>query len=324
MILPTIQSEPRLQLLQHWLQQQLQTTQFDIQTIVNDASFRRYFRITYKNKTIIAMDAPPDKENLIIFIDKARIFKALHLQVPAILASDSKNGFLLLSDLGNDLYLKILNQENRTQLYDLAIATLFTMQTYVSDDSKIIPLYDEALLMRELQLFPTWYLKADAITSTALTKIFKLLIDSALNQPQVLVHRDYHSRNLLLLPNNQVGIVDFQDAVFGPITYDLVSLLRDCYINWSEKMIENYLRQFYQHWLDRKLKNISYEELVRWFDWMGLQRHLKVLGLFTRLAVRDNKPAYLQDLPRVLNYARVISKKYREFAILIDILERKF
>jgi len=318
---------PLLQQLQNWLQQQLQSTEFDLQAITNDASFRRYFRIIHKNQTLIAMVAPPDKENIQIFIDKAQIFKTLHLQVPKILARDIKNGFLLLSDLGNDLYSRILNSENSTPLYDLAIATLFTIQTYAPDDAKVLPPYDEALLMRELQLFPTWYLpphlKTNA-TLAALDKIFKLLIDAALNQPQVLIHRDYHSRNLLLLPNNQLGIVDFQDAVFGPITYDLVSLLRDCYITWSAETIENYLRQFYQHYSANKLKNTSYEEFVRWFDWMGLQRHLKVLGLFNRLAIRDNKPAYLQDLPRVVNYARMISEKYREFQELEEMLNSKF
>lgn len=320
-------TDSRLKQLQHWVQHQLQDTQFNLQAITNDASFRRYFRVTYQNQTMIAMDAPPAKENLKIFIDKAQIFTTLHLAVPKILASDANNGFLLLSDLGNDLYLRILNSKNSDQLYDLAITTLFTIQTYTTNDSNTLPFYDEALLMRELQLFPSWYLTPHLTTKTTLTaldKIFKLLIDTALNQPQVLVHRDYHARNLLLLPNNQLGILDFQDAVFGPITYDLVSLLRDCYLTLPPATVANYLRQFHQYYAANKLKNISYEELVRWFDWMGLQRHLKVLGLFNRLAVRDNKPVYLQDLPRVIKYVLMISEKYREFYVLKEILKSKF
>lgn len=314
------QSDLRLNQLHNWLQQQYQTIQFNLQPITNDASFRRYFRVTHNHQTMIVMDAPPTKENLAIFIAKAQIFHDLQISVPKILAQDLEQGFLLLNDLGNDLYMHILNQKNLTQLYDLAITTLINIQTYVPQNFDIIPHYDETLLMRELQLFPTWYLvqKNLAINQDALDKIFKLLIDSALNQPQVLVHRDYHSRNLLLLPNHQLGVVDFQDAVFGPITYDLVSLLRDCYVPFPENVIENYKRQFYNLRLDQ---NIAYEEFTRWFDWMGLQRHLKVLGLFTRLAQRDQKPAYLQDLPRVLNYVRTISEKYREFAALHEMLK---
>ena len=316
---PSTSFDPRLNQLHDWLQQKCQLDNFVIQPITNDASFRRYFRITCKTQTLVAMDAPPDKENIEIFANKALVFQKLHLQVPKILAHDTENGFLLLSDLGDDLYLQIVNQNNFTSLYNLALTELDKIQTYVPHDFSVIPHYDEKILLRELQLFPTWYLadKNQILSTVELDKIFKLLIDSALNQPQVLVHRDYHSRNLLLLPDKQLGIIDFQDAVFGPITYDLVSLLRDCYITWSEDTITALVHQFYHA---RKLKNVAAEEFMRWFDWMGLQRHLKVLGLFTRLAVRDHKPGYLQHMPRVLNYVRTISKKYQEFAKLNEIL----
>ena len=314
-------SDLRFQHLHHWLQQHYHSSSFELTPITNDASFRRYFRVTHQGQSAMAMDAPPAHENLVTFIHKAQIFHNLQIQVPKILAYNLDQGFLLMSDLGNDLYLQIATSENFAALYNLAIATLQRIQTYVPQTAHALPDYDEALLLRELQLFPTWYLTQNNFSpdQDALDKIFKLLIDSALKQPRVLVHRDYHSRNLLLLPHQQLGVVDFQDAVIGPITYDLVSLLRDCYLAWPENAVENLVKQFYQ---DANLKNVATEEFLRWFDWMGLQRHLKVLGLFVRLHKRDQKPAYLKDLPRVLNYVRAISNKYSEFTVLQDLLAR--
>jgi len=317
--------DPRLKKLHNWLQQQFPQQKFNMQPIPNDASARRYFRVTFPTQTMIAMDAPPDLETLEPFINKARILQQLHLHVPKIFAQDLKNGFLLLSDLGDDLYFRILNPENFTSLYNLALNGLYLLQTYTSNDVKIIPQYDENLLQQELTIFTTWYVARNhqPLKHGQLDKIFKLLIGTALNQPQVLVHRDYHSRNLLLLPESQLGIIDFQGAVYGPITYDLVSLARDCYIAWPEEKIMNLVTQFYQT-QTAKLKNVSLDEFTRWFDWMGLQRHLKVLGIFTRLAVRDLKSQYLADIPRVLNYARTISRKYSEFALLHELLSNEW
>jgi len=317
--------DSKIDLLRQWLSKQLKAPQFEMQALTNDASNRRYFRVMCDGKTSIAVDALSEKAGIASFIAKAKIFHDLGLRVPKIFASDIALGFLWLSDLGDDLYLRILSQDNRRALYDLALNTLLIVQSYSVCDFNIFAVYDEALLRREVMLFIEWYLSHVVLTTqerTDLEKIFSLLIKTALSQPQVLVHRDYHSRNLLLLPDKQLGIVDFQDAVWGPITYDLVSLLRDCYLVLPDELIHDITRKFYQHYSHTYLKGISYDEFIRWFDWMGLQRHLKVLGLFTRLARRDQKTLYLKDLPRVLDYVYRVSKKYVELNSLILILDR--
>lgn len=316
----------RLEQIKQWLGKVLDTAQFQIEPASNDASFRRYFRVTIKNQTLLLMDAPPEQENTQPFIIIANYLVAHGIHAPKIAAHDVESGFLLLSDFGDRAYLDELNEQSANTLYKAAIDSLIAMQ--LMPINKIsLPEYDNTLLQQEMALFPEWFLdKHLAIKApTFLVETFNLLSDSALEQPQVFVHRDYHSRNLMHTEYNSPGIIDFQDAVIGAITYDLVSLLRDCYIEWSDDKIAHWLDYYYLQALENKLLNrtISFDKFIQWFDWMGLQRHLKVLGIFARLNYRDGKSSYMNDLPLTLKYVRKISAKYSEFVALSDFLQQQ-
>lgn len=311
-------STPRLQQIDNWLREQLPSTQFTIEVASSDASFRRYFRIKVEGISYILMDAPPEKEDTTAFVTIASFLYKQGINVPEIIAKDSVKGFLLLTDFGSQAYLDKLNSESVDTLYHASIDSLIDIQL-IAPSSFELPFYDKSLLKQEMELFPRWFLDEHLAISSPdfLPSTFDVLIKNALEQPQVIVHRDYHSRNLMVTSEKSPGIIDFQDAVIGPITYDLASLLRDCYIEWPDEKLAEWL----QYYLSRAQENgllteISIERFTRWFDLMGLQRHIKVLGIFCRLNYRDNKANYINDLPLTLKYVQRVSAKYPEFSEL--------
>jgi N-acetylmuramate 1-kinase len=315
----------RKQQLEAWLQTILNQT-ITLTTASADASFRRYFRVHLANKTLIAMDAPPPQEDCRPFVKVARLLLDAGLNVPEVIAQDLKNGFLLLSDLGDDTYLQHLNNDNAQILYGDATAALIKMQ--LASQPNVLPPYDGTLLKREMQLFPDWYIakhlafELNSEQQNMLSDTFGLLNKNVLAQGQVTVHRDYHSRNLMLTRENNPGILDFQDAVYGAITYDLVSLLKDAYIEWDEAQIIDWAVRY---WEPAKKAGLpvsnDFSEFYRDFEWMGAQRHIKVLGIFARLYHRDGKDGYLKDMPLVLHYLRKVCGRYAELRPLLRLLD---
>lgn len=293
----------------------------------SDASFRRYFRVDgSQGGTFIVMDAPPPQEDVRPFIHVAEVFGASGVSVPQIIEKDIERGFLLLSDLGSTTYLNQLNADSAHKLYLDAIDSLILFQA--QSKPGVLPEYDRALLLRELMLFPDWYIgKHLNITlsdkqTADLNKVFDTLLANNLAQPQVYVHRDYHSRNLMVMPQGNPGILDFQDAVYGPITYDLVSLLRDAYIQWDEEMVLDWAIRYWERARRAGLPvNPDVDAFYRDFEFMGLQRHLKVLGIFARLYHRDGKDAYLKDMPLVMEYTLNAARRYTPMAPLVRLLE---
>jgi aminoglycoside/choline kinase family phosphotransferase len=296
-----------------------------------DASFRRYFRVHRGGGTQIAMDAPPERESLDDYLRVARLLAGTGVNVPPVLAVDARQGFVLIGDLGSLQYLDALSQgADPEPLYADAIDALLRLQSVGTAEAGELPPYDRESLQREMQLFPEWFLVRhlglvpDAGERRVIEAAFHWLCDQALAQPVVLVHRDYHSRNLMVCPGRNPGILDFQDAVRGPITYDLVSLLKDCYIVWPRARVLGWLDR-YRAAADRLGMNAgrSRDEFLHWFDRMGLQRHIKVLGIFARLWHRDGKPGYLADLPRVLEYALEVTGAEPALAGLDDFLRSR-
>jgi aminoglycoside/choline kinase family phosphotransferase len=327
-------SDSRLTALTRWVVEDLGFADSRIEPASADASFRRYFRVTRGADTYIVMDAPPEKEDVAPFVCVARLLAGMNLNAPLILAQEAQQGFLLLSDLGNRQYLDELkatleadgNPEavgNREvdRLYGDALASLVIMQTTHVDAARTLPRYDRTLLLREMELLPEWFLSRHLALPVGpserqmLDRLFDGLVSAALAQPMAFVHRDYHSRNLLLTDERNPGILDFQDAVWGPITYDAVSLLKDCYIAWPRERVLEWLDDYRNRLLRAGMPSVGDgAEFVRWFDLMGLQRHIKVLGIFARLYYRDGKSGYLNDLPRVLDYTRETTAQYAETA----------
>ncbi|MGE0557569.1 MAG: aminoglycoside phosphotransferase family protein [Burkholderiales bacterium] len=290
-----------------------------------DASFRRYFRVTTGGETRIVMDAPPDREDCRPFIQVAQLMREAGLHVPEVLAADLQQGFLLLSDLGTTTYLQALTEANADALFGNAIDALVTWQR--ATRSGVLPPYDRMLLQREMDLFRDWYVGRHlGITlsenqAAALAGITALLADSALSQPAVYVHRDFMPRNLMLCEPNP-GVLDFQDAVCGPIAYDVVSLFRDAFISWEEQRVLDWTVRYWERAKRAHLPvDADFGDFYRAFEWMGLQRHLKVLGIFARIRHRDGKPAYLEDAPRFLAYARAVCARYAPLAPLARLLD---
>ena len=320
--------DKRFEALKEWTARVLGAGAFDIRPASADASFRRYFRITLGQQSLIAMDAPPDKGDMRAYVAIARRFHALGLNVPEVLEEDHERGFLLITDLGEQLYLRNLNEQTVERLYGDALGALIVLQagTSITTD-KFLPDYDEALLLREMEIFREWYLgrhlglRLAASQNRVLDEVFAQLARSALAQPRVWVHRDYHSRNLMVTRVNNPGILDFQDAVLGPVTYDLVSLLRDCYIAWPRARVEDWVKGYHELALQSGIP-VSEDDarFLRWFDLMGVQRHLKASGIFARLNHRDGKPGYLGDIPRTLGYVREVSARYPELQPLQALL----
>lgn len=316
----------RLVALRQWLEQQAGLENFQIATASADASFRRYFRITLPSgETLIAMDAPPEKEDCGPFIDVTQRLEQAGLRVPHIHAKSLRQGFLLLDDLGKQDYLQSLGNDNADALYRAAMDALIKLQ---KADAQGLPQYDETLLQTEMSLFDDWFLQhhmglsLDHRTRQVLDRLHKVLIENATSQPQVFVHRDYHARNLMFAPACPPGIIDYQDAVVGPITYDLVSLLRDCYIAWPQEQVEHWALLFRDHAMACGQPGVVEEStFLRWFDLMGIQRHLKAIGIFSRLNHRDGKSGYLADIPRTLDYLEQVSSRYDETCTLATLIE---
>ncbi|MDH5180543.1 MAG: phosphotransferase [Gammaproteobacteria bacterium] len=324
--------DARVALMHRWLRNDLQLGEYAFAPASADASFRRYFRISLNGETRIVMDAPPDKEDTHPFVGIARLFLQLGLHVPEILAQNETDGFLLLSDLGSTDYLRRLNDNSEPQLYGAALTALLKLQICPLPAAYPFPPYNKTLLLNEMGLFTEWYLgrhlhiELNDQQQAMFDHLFELLADNALQQPQVVVHRDYHSRNLMVSEPNP-GVLDFQDAVIGPVTYDLVSLLRDCYIAWPRSHVEQRVADYHRDAIAAGiLSGVDFAQFLRWFDLMGVQRHLKATGIFARLNYRDGKAGYLPDIPRTMGYVKEVASRYTEladFAAFIAELEQR-
>ncbi len=328
----------RIALLQDWLSKRLAGARFSLEPASSDASFRRYFRVrTTNGESLIAMDAPPTQENCEPFIRVAQVFRDAGVNVPTLLGQDTALGFLLLSDLGTTTYweeLRRLRGAGATEvsadrgvdsLYRDAMRSLVSIQ--LASRAGVLPDYDRALLERELRLFPDWYVQRQLCTSLAAAQTatmdaaFEVILKNNLAQARVFIHRDYHSRNLMVCEPNP-GILDFQDAVHGPITYDLVSLLRDAYIEWEEQRVLDWCIRYWELARHAHLPVAEdFADFYRDFEWMGVQRQIKVIGIFARLAYRDGKKAYLSDQPLVMRYLVKACARYRELAGFARLLE---
>jgi aminoglycoside/choline kinase family phosphotransferase len=322
-----LQASPdiRLEQLQAWLAARLAPGEFTITPASADASFRRYFRVTAGGRTWIAMDAPPPREDCRPFVRVAALLRDAGVNAPRIEAQDVERGFLLLTDFGDKTYLAVLDETNANRLFGDAITALLKWQLASREGE--LPPYDEALLARECGLFPQWYVARHlGATLTAaqqgtLSEMIALIVARAAAQPAVYVHRDYMPRNLMVTDPNP-GVIDFQDAVHGPITYDMVSLVRDAFVSWEEERVIDWAVRYWERARRADLPvDADFGEFYRDFEWMGLQRHLKVLGIFARIHYRDGKHGYLEDTPRFLRYARSVSERYRELAPLARLLD---
>ncbi len=288
----------------------------DFRMIAGDASNRRYFRLCQGENSFIVAEAPPATENNAAFLAVRDVMAAAGVRVPVVHAADLDRGYLLLEDLGRRPLLPLLDATTVDRHYRAAFDCLRKLAS-VAPATLDLPCYDSALLQEELGRFSSWFCQAllDCAPGEAagdmLEALCHRLVGSAQEQPRVLVHRDFHSRNLMLQADGTLAVIDFQDAVVGPVTYDLVSLLRDCYVRWPRQQVIDWAVHYHQTLKERNLlADIEQERFLAWFDLMGLQRHLKVLGTFARLHLRDGKPGYLQDLPQVVAYVREIAGKY--------------
>jgi aminoglycoside/choline kinase family phosphotransferase len=321
-----IHADTRRDALERWLAPEFRGVGFGLTPASEDASFRRYWRANLDDgRSYVAMDAPPEKEDCRPFVRVARMLREAGVHAPEILAQDLEHGFLLLSDLGTRTYLHELNAANAARLFADAIDALLRWQ--LATRAGELPPYDEPLLRREMNLFPEWYVQRhlqktlSGAQKDSLENIFAILVKSALAQPAVYVHRDYMPRNLMVCEPNP-GVLDFQDAVLGPITYDMVSLVRDAFVSWGDEQVLDWTVRYWEKAKRAGLPVASdFGEFWRAFEWMGLQRHLKVLGIFARINYRDGKPKYLQDTPRFIDYAVSVSKRYRELAPLARLLD---
>jgi len=326
--------DQRLLDLSAWLEQQLpevfvrcgwgEVPAAQLTAASSDASFRRYFRWQGGERSLIVMDAPPPQEDCRPFVKVAQMLEQAGVHVPQILASDLERGFLLLTDLGHQTYLDVIDQSNAEQLFEDAVQALLKFQLHPV--AQPMPAYDEALLRRELQLFPEWYVQRhlghsfSEAQQAAWERICRQLIDSALAQPRVLVHRDYMPRNLMISEPNP-GVLDFQDAVLGPVSYDITSLFKDAFLSWPEAQVRAWLEGY---WHKARAAGVtlpeSLDEFLRASDLMGLQRHLKVIGIFARICHRDGKPRYLADVPRFFAYIEAVLARRPELAELQQLL----
>lgn len=291
-----------------------------------DASVRRYFRVHVHSDSFIVMDAPPEEIDSSVYVRVTRILADVGVNVPRIHAISPEQGFLLLTDLGSEQFLDVLGEGREDELYADAIEALLAIQAHASTAG--LPEYDTAFLRREMELFPQWFLARHLGVALrreqrrVLADAFGLLCESAAEQPRVFVHRDYHSRNLMLHRKHNPGVLDFQDAVRGPLSYDLVSLLRDVYIDWPRDRVMGWVEHYQSAAVSRGiLPEQDSARFMRWFDLMGAQRHLKISGLFARLSHRDGKPGYLKDIPRALKYLLCVCRQYEELSELASLLE---
>ena len=314
----------RIEIIKNWLKSQL-NQEFEIVPASSDASFRRYFRIISNNKTYILMDAPPTLERIDQFINITNKLVTAEINSPKIISFDKELGFILMNDFGSQTFLDVLGSDNSHELYSKAINSLLKIQTKV--DTKGLRDYSDELLINEMLLFPEWYLakfkKFKLKEQSEMYEIFSLISKKALTQNKCFIHRDYHSRNLMFVADGAPGILDYQDAVVGPLTYDLVSLLKDAYIEWDEDFV---LDQSVRYWEKAKqlglIKNKDFSSFYEDFEWMGVQRHLKILGVFSRLSIRDKKDHYLKDIPLVEKYLMLTSERYKSLHPLRKLLDK--
>ncbi len=315
----------RLARLQAWVEGVLPEPMTGLTPASSDASFRRYYRATTGRGSYIVMDAPPSHEDCRPYVRVARLLKAAGVNAPEILAQDLEQGFLLLTDFGTTTYLAALDADNADRLYLDANAALVRIQ--LASRPGVLPDYDAELLTREMRLFPEWHLKRhlgidlNPRQQEVLHQTFAQVLANNLAQPRVYVHRDWHSRNLMVTDPNP-GVLDFQDAVYGPITYDLVSLYKDAYIRWDEERVLDWVIRYWEAARAAGLPvHADFADFYRDFEWMGVQRHLKVLGIFARLHHRDGKDGYLKDLPLVMDYLRRACARYRDLHPLLRLLD---
>jgi len=327
--------------LSKWVAEKLNLPSISLSMVSGDASFRRYFRASKEGSSWIVMDAPPEKEDSTSFVEIAQYWSGCNIQVPKIVDFDLSKGFLLLSDMGDiqliskllssseSLSSSVLTQFDEAQgsrYYTQAMDILLQLQSIKPDLAHVLPEYNTALLQREMALFSDWLLEEklsivlNSTEKALLNSCYQLLEENALLQVQVPVHRDFHSRNLMVLEDDSLGVLDFQDAVMGPITYDLVSLLRDCYVIWPDEQVEAWCRQYHQKLLDAKLLDVNFTSFKKQFDYMGIQRHLKAAGIFARLSLRDGKHGYLDDIPNTFSYIVDVSGRYPELKALHQFL----
>ena len=316
--------DARLELLRDWLATALGLGVPAVMPASADASFRRYFRVQLADGTRIVMDAPPDKEDIEPYLRVGALMHGAGARVPQVYAVDRTQGFVLLEDFGATSFLSEVRKSGRAEtLYPRALTALAELQARGGDAAAQLAPYDTAVLQREMALLPEWFCtrhlarEPDVEERELFARTFDFLVDAALEQPQVFVHRDYHSRNLMVMPGDALGMIDFQDALRGPIGYDLVSLLKDCYIDWPREQVVAWLRA-HRDTLRRAgceaAIGVDEEQFIRWFDLIGVQRHVKVLGIFARLAWRDQKSGYLDDLPLTLRYVQESCARYPELA----------
>ena len=315
--------------LQEWVSRSTAGEVQSMTALAGDASFRRYFRANLADGgSLVAMDAPPGKEDTSAFLRVQQMLQRMGILVPYVVAENAAQGFLLMADLGDRTWLEVLNEDNVDKYYTRAIDTLIRIQVNGRAEVSQLPEYDRDLLLREMTLFRDWYLRKrvgmqlGSQDMADLSEAFDYLADAALAQPRVFVHRDFHSRNLIVTPGGRPGVVDFQDAVHGPVTYDLVSLLRDCYVAWPRQRVEGWALDYLHKARKAGLVEMQDKEFLQAFYTMGVQRHLKAVGIFARLRHRDGKPGYLADIPRTLAYIRQYTARCEPLAGLGRVIDR--
>jgi aminoglycoside/choline kinase family phosphotransferase len=318
--------DDRFSALDAWLRARLAGEPFRVERASTDASFRRYFRVFLGGRTLIAMDAPPEREDSRAFVKVAGLLRDAGLNAPRILEHDFEQGFLLVTDLGTRLYLQALQESDPTPLFAQAATALVRWQASTREGA--LPEYDEPMLRREISLFPDWYVArhlgvnlSDA-QRESLGRVFDAILSRNLAEPRVFVHRDFMPRNLMVSAAPALGVLDFQDAVYGPITYDIASLMRDAFLSWDEEFV---LDITIRYWTAARKAGLPVDEdfgaFYRAVEWMGLQRHLKVAGIFARLTLRDGKPRYLADTPRFIAYIRSTASRYMELTPLLRVID---
>ena len=319
-------SSKRTDLLKDWLSQKLEID-FSISSASSDASFRRYFRIKTLDNSFIVMDAPPHNESIEAFLKIGNMLNSIEVNVPDIYKEDEMLGFILMQDFGTDTYLDVLNDDNQQRLYNDSIESLIHMQKFVKKG--FCPTYTNKILFDEMVLFIEWYLrkyKKFELSNKEYGELitwFERIAKKVSSQKKFFVHRDYHSRNLMIQKSNNPGILDFQDALVGPITYDLVSLLKDAYIEWDEEIVLDHAVRYWEKAKSNNLiANLEFSTFYKDFECMGIQRHLKILGIFARLSIRDKKNQYLENVPLVEKYLMNATERYRDFKQIRNFLDK--
>ena len=314
--------DDRRNLLVDWLQTETSFKDGELSIASADASFRRYFRLNHLDKSYIVMDAPPELEASLPFVQIGQWMKKSGINVPEIHQHDLELGFMILSDFGNFHFQDALVTRDRESLYKLATDEIIQFQSSLPDSKKRLPVFTPEWQVKELEIFREWCLPG--ITQKEYQEITSPLVNAVNRVPKSFMHRDFHCRNLLLCTAQKLGVIDFQGAMHGPVTYDLVSLLRDCYVDNKEEWIDHSVLAFQQSLIEQGIGHarVTFDEFIRWFDLTGLQRHLKCVGIFHRLKIRDLKPSYMKDVPRVLAYIKHALKRQSDLGEMKNLIEQ--